>query len=90
MSLLDALFPYLIVLEVAKQNKIAVQSEHKKQESGTSELWPLQWMLMAHTSKPKGVPLPMPEESRYFAPIILIFPMTMPPAHLYRYFCLPH
>eukprot|EP00794_Sanderia_malayensis_P007422 gene7422-8242_t len=72
------------VLEVAKMNEIAVQSEHKKQESGTTELWPLQWMLMAHTVNPLGVPLPLPDESRYFAPITFLFPMTMPPAHLYR------
>ncbi|XP_065059033.1 protein furry homolog-like isoform X2 [Rhopilema esculentum] len=72
------------VLEGAKQSKVVAQCEHQRKESGTDELWPFQWMLAAHASRPRGIPLPIPEESTYFAPITCIFPLTMLPAHLYR------
>ena len=70
---------------MAKQNKIAVRSEQKKQESGTGELWPLQWIVRAHAEKEGGIALPLPEELKFFAPTTVLFHMTIPPAHLYRF-----
>ncbi|XP_057312815.1 protein furry homolog-like [Hydractinia symbiolongicarpus] len=72
------------VLESAKASQKAEQIEQKKNETGSSELWMLQWAIKAQQMQGVGLPLPMPYELLYFAPIIQVFPVTTPPAQLYR------
>jgi len=64
---------------------MASQIEQKKTETGSSELWMLSWVLKAHAMEGVGLPLPMPYELQYFAPITQAFPLTSSPAQLYRY-----
>lgn len=74
----------VVVLESAKANQIAQQLEQKKTETGSTEMWMLTWMIKAEQRQGVGLPLPMPHELQYFAPITQLFPMTSPPAQLYR------
>ena len=63
---------------------MAAQVDEKKVKTGSSEMWMLQWVLKAELMQGVGLPLPMPHELQYFAPITQAFPLTSPPAHLYR------
>ena len=74
-----------LVLESVKASQMASQIEQKKSETGSSELWMLNWVLKVHAMQGAGQPLPMPYELQYFAPITQVFPLTSSPAQLYRY-----
>lgn len=73
------------MLESVKASHIASKIEQKKTETGSSEMWMLNWVLKAHSMPGVGLPLPMPYELQYFAPITQAFPLASSPAQLYRY-----
>ena len=72
-------------MESARASQIAGMIEQKKNAAGSSELWIYQWIVKAEQLKGDGLPLPMPHKFQYFAPITQLFPLTSPPAQLYRY-----
>ena len=63
---------------------MAAQIEEKRTQTGSTELWMLQWLNKAQQMQGVGLPLPMPYELQDFAPITQAFPLTSPPAQLYR------
>ncbi|XP_047125679.1 protein furry homolog-like isoform X1 [Hydra vulgaris] len=72
------------VSESAKASQIAALIEQQKKAAGSSEMWIYQWVMKVDLLKGDGLPLPMPHKFQYFAPITQLFPLTSPPAQLYR------